>query len=88
MSLTRETPELRAQFGPGALVGGLALVGTRVADFTIAAESAAVVLRMQDDDWFDVVDDHFDLARAVFAHMAGEREQLMRLLAVRGGRAV
>jgi CRP-like cAMP-binding protein len=83
VALERAEPMLRARFGAGSLAGGLAMVGRSVSDFTLTAETPAVVLRIPDDDWFEAIDDHFDLARAVFAHMAGERENFMKILAMR-----
>jgi CRP-like cAMP-binding protein len=85
IGLERAQPELRARFGPGSIVGGLASVGTELLDWTVRAETDALALQIAQADWFDLMDDHFDLARSAFAYMAAERGLLMRALAVKNG---
>jgi len=81
--MVRENPELEAQFGPGSLAGGLAMLGLEKSDFELRAAERSMVVSVSEEDFFDVLEDHFDLARAVFAHMSRERSELMRELARR-----
>jgi hypothetical protein len=38
-------------------------------------------LRLRDEDFFDVMEDHFDLARSVFADLSAQRERVLNRLA-------
>lgn len=67
--------------GPGSLVGTLASLARERMDAALVAKTDALVLELSEDDLLDVMDDHFDLARAVFAYMARERARLMELRA-------
>lgn len=82
----RGTLELRrgaevGHAGPGSLVGTLASLARERMDAALVAKTDALVLELSEDDLLDVMDDHFDLARAVFAYMARERARLMELRA-------
>ncbi|MEZ4222893.1 MAG: cyclic nucleotide-binding domain-containing protein [Polyangiaceae bacterium] len=79
----RHEPELSARFGPGSLAMGLSFLGEAAADVTLRSECDSLVLSIREDDFFDVAEDHFDLMRAVFSYMAGERAGLMREIALR-----
>ncbi|MCC6902671.1 MAG: cyclic nucleotide-binding domain-containing protein [Polyangiaceae bacterium] len=67
--------------GPGSLVGSLAILARERLDADLVAATDALVLELSEDDVLDVMDDHFDLARAVFSYMARERARLMELRA-------
>ncbi|MBI3204622.1 MAG: cyclic nucleotide-binding domain-containing protein [Myxococcales bacterium] len=66
---------------PGSLVGSLAILARERLDADLVAATDALVLELSEDDVLDVMDDHFDLARAVFSYMARERARLMELRA-------
>lgn len=83
VELRRAEPELVGRFGPSSLVGGLSLFGLPTADLAIRAVSDSLVFHISQDDWFEIMDDHFDLARSVFLHMGSERQLFMGLLADR-----
>jgi CRP-like cAMP-binding protein len=81
--MRRVEPELVARFGPGTMVGGLSLFGIEKSDFTLTAAEPSLVFHISQDDWFELMDDHFELARSVFLRMGGERQLLMGALAER-----
>jgi CRP-like cAMP-binding protein len=83
VEMERTAPALSARFGPSTLVGGLSMFGLEKADFTIRAVSDSVVFHISQDDWLEIMDDHFDLARSVFLHMGTERQLFMGQLADR-----
>jgi len=41
---------------------------------------------IREEDLFDVMEDHFDVARSVLAFTAAERERLLLEIEARGGR--
>jgi len=85
VEMTRQRPALTARFGAGSLAGGLSLLGLESSDVVLRAESEATVMCVSEDELFDVQEDHFDLARALFAYMANERSGFMRALSLRTG---
>jgi CRP-like cAMP-binding protein len=85
VEMIRQRPALTARFGAGSLVGGLSLLGLESSDVVLRAESEATVVCVGEDELFDVQEDHFDLARALFAYMASERSGFMRALSLRKG---
>jgi CRP-like cAMP-binding protein len=81
--LRREQPELVARFGPNSMVGGLSLFGLDRSDFTLTALEESLVFHISQDDWFELMDDHFELARSVFLRMGAERQAFMGAIAER-----
>ena len=79
-------PPLRAAFGRGSLVGGAAAIGAPRQAFTARAAGRAVVLRVRKDDLFDVMEDHFELTRALLGEINAEQGELMARHGVRGER--
>ena len=59
----------------GQLGGGMAAQGEH--QFFARALTDSVVLRIREEDWFDVMEDHFDVARSAFRYMATERGRVM-----------
>jgi CRP-like cAMP-binding protein len=78
VTIEHSAPRLVAAFGPGALVGGAAVIGAARHAFTARAPEGAVVLRLRKDDVLDVMEDHFALTRALLLQINAEREVLMR----------
>lgn len=74
----------RARFGPGKLVFGSASVSSDDLGYDARAEVATRALRIGHEDFFDVMEEHFPLARSVMKALSNERERLMN---ERGGRA-
>jgi CRP-like cAMP-binding protein len=83
VELERIEPPGLARFGPGSLVGGTAALGHIEHRYRARAVDDSVVLRLRDEDLFDVMEDHFDLARSVFADLATQRERVLNRLAQR-----
>lgn len=76
VALAHAESALHAEFGRGQLVGGLASLAPN--RFGATAVTDASVLVLSHDDWFDLMEDHFDVARAAFRLVAAERERVMR----------
>jgi CRP-like cAMP-binding protein len=78
----RLDPPAKSLFGQGSLLGGNAALGDAEHRYAARALTEAVLLRVREEDFFDVMEDHFDLARSMFAYLAAERERLMNRLAL------
>lgn len=74
----RREPTLRARFGGGSLVCGYGALGGAGGEFTARAESPAIALRIEREDLFEVMEEHFDLSRSLLRGIAAEREILIR----------
>src|SRR6185436_15573778 len=61
----RADVKLAPRFGPGDIVGGCAAVGAPQHFLTVTAEGPAVLLTIGREDLFDIMEDHFDLAKSV-----------------------
>ena len=83
VELERENPRLVARFGPASVVGGSAALGDAERFYSARALSDSVLLRIREEDFFDVMEDHFDLARSVLAFMAEQRDHVTREIARR-----
>lgn len=66
-----------ARFGPGKLVFGSASVSSDDLGYDARAEVATRALRIGHEDFFDVMEEHFPLARSVMKALSAERERLM-----------
>jgi CRP-like cAMP-binding protein len=62
------------RFGGASLLGGGAAFGAALSRQTARALTPAVVLRMREEDFYDVMEDHFELARSVKSYQAAEHE--------------
>ncbi len=69
-----KTPEER--FGPGTLVFGSRAATSRGLGFEARAATRTRILRIVREDYFDVMEEHFGLARSSMKALAGERETL------------
>jgi CRP-like cAMP-binding protein len=76
-------PVLNARFPPRSVVGGISMVGldppNTSSTYALRAVTASILFRLHIEDLFDVMEDHFELARAVLAHASEERERLLAL---------
>lgn len=70
-------PELRVVFGPGSFVGGVASLGDPVAAWEARAMTRVRALSMRLEDWFDLMEEHFDLVRSALAALARQREAIL-----------
>jgi CRP-like cAMP-binding protein len=66
-----------ATFGPGMLVLGSTAVSANDLGYDVRADTATRALRIGHEDCFDVMEEHFLLARSAMKALAAEREQLM-----------
>lgn len=73
VSLEREATQVTAQFGPTTLVGGYLGLGQVTYPVRARAESEVVAMEIEVSHLFEVMEDHYDLVRAVMAFMANER---------------
>jgi len=78
--IEREDPKIRARFGPGAIIGGGAALSFVTQPYTAVAETQAVVLELRREDIVDVLEDHLEIVRAIFAGLGSERELIMNAL--------
>jgi CRP-like cAMP-binding protein len=71
-----ERPGLgRACFRAASLLGGGAAFAGRLAHQRARAVTPTVVLRLREEDFYDVMEDHFELARSILSYLAGEHER-------------
>jgi CRP-like cAMP-binding protein len=86
VEITHEDPAVRARFGPGEVVFGAGGVGLRVPQFTSKALAPTVLLAVRREDFFDIMEDHFDVMRAVMKGVSYERERVLTARAERGSK--
>ncbi len=83
----RHDPDLRVRFGPGSWVGGVAALGTPILAWEARALTPLRTLSLRLDDYFDLMEEHFDLVRSVLAELARLREAILSDLEARGAAA-
>jgi CRP-like cAMP-binding protein len=81
MELERESPRIRARFGDGSLLMDTLAYGDVDRPYTARAIEPTVALLLRREDFFDVLEDHFELVRAVLSSCVATRERLMILTA-------
>jgi CRP-like cAMP-binding protein len=81
---TRTEGALRVTFGPGSVVCGTAALGESIAAWEAHAIEATRVLSMVVEDWFDLMEEHFDLVRSALRALALASEGLRDELAAKG----
>jgi CRP-like cAMP-binding protein len=72
------TPQLAAarhRYSSASLLGGGPSFAGALARNSARALTAAVLLRVREEDFYDVMEDHFDLARSVLSFLAAENER-------------
>ena len=72
-------------FGPGDIISGAGAFGEAALAWAARAKTKVRVLAFRIEDWFDLMEEHFDLVRSALAGSALERERLTDLLASNGG---
>lgn len=83
IELENKLPRRLLRFGPGSLLLGATAFGEVQHAYSARALAESVVLRLRIEDVFDVMEDHFDLARSVFADLAALRERVMNEIALK-----
>lgn len=83
VEVERTDPEIRARFGPRALVCGYGALGDAEDHYNARAVVPSLVFSVREEDFFDLLELHFDMARSVLTGMALERERLLRIRGLR-----
>lgn len=73
----RQGPAIVARFGRGDLVCGHGALGKADNVYSARACSPVLALSFVEEDFFDVMEEHFELTRSVLAGMAAEYERLL-----------
>jgi len=71
--------ERLTRVGPLRFLAPAAALSGHLGEYSAHAETAAVVLRIREEEYYDQSDEHPDLTRAAMAFMAIEQEKLMDL---------
>jgi CRP-like cAMP-binding protein len=85
VEITSVEPEVSARFGAGEIVFGAGAVGLRVPGFTSRALAPTVLLAIRREDFFDIMEDHFEVMRSVMKGVSHERERVLTERAERRG---
>ena len=64
-------------FGPGSVVGGVASLGEPILAWQARAITRVRALSMSLEDWFDLMEEHFDLVRSALSAIALPREAIL-----------
>jgi CRP-like cAMP-binding protein len=72
----RQSPEIVARFGRGELVCGHGAIGKADDEYTAQACSPVISFSFSEEDFFDVMEEHFELTRSVLSGLALEHERL------------
>ena len=75
--LRRTKSNVDALIAPTRVLGGLVAFGCARRFYEAVAQSPGVLLAIQKEDLFDVMEDHFGLIRSLFARIGNEHERLM-----------
>jgi CRP-like cAMP-binding protein len=81
----RNDPKLEVSFGPGSFVGGIASLGEPITAWQARAVTRVRALSVSLADWFDRMEEHFDLVRSALSALALMREAILEDLAAREG---
>ncbi|HEX4447994.1 MAG TPA: cyclic nucleotide-binding domain-containing protein, partial [Polyangiaceae bacterium] len=73
----RKDPDIEVPFGPGSIVGGVAALGEPILAWQSHAVTRVRALSMRHDDWFDLMEEHFDLVRSALSALALLRESIL-----------
>jgi len=81
----RSDPDLKVRFGPGCVICGTAGLGEPILAWDARALLKTRVLSMRLEDWYDTMEEHFDLARSALATLALQQESVLDDLATATG---
>ncbi len=65
--------------GPTSFLAPAAALSVGLGEYSAHAETAAIVLRIREEEYYDQSDEHPELTRSAMAYMATEQEKLMDL---------
>lgn len=77
---TRASPDVRWLGGPGDLVCGVAAFGDAVDAWEARALTPGRALTFRVTDWFDLMEEHFDMVRSTLGALSLQREELVERL--------
>lgn len=84
LEIERDEPAIRASFGPGSLLAGLGSLGYLEQPYSARALAPSLMLKVDKEDLFDLLEIHFDMVRSVLAIMGRERELVLLERVARG----
>jgi len=87
VTATRAADARAERFGPGMLVFGSAAASSKDVGFDAHTALGARTLRIAREDYYDVMEEHFELARSSMKALAAEREMLVNEKEERARRA-
>ena len=74
---SRENPRVSWRGGPGQIVCGTVSFGEKSSEWEARAVTPVRALAFRIDDWLDVMEENFEMARATLAALATEHERLV-----------
>ena len=77
VEVEHQAPSLVARFGRGDLVCGYGALGNADNQYVAAARSPAIMFWFGEEDFFDIMEEHFDLTRSVLAGIAADYTRLV-----------
>jgi CRP-like cAMP-binding protein len=77
----RSDPTVRRRFGPGTTLLGAAAFGDNATPWGAIAITAVRVLCVRNDDFFNLIEEHFDMLRSTLGAMAVQRDNMLEALA-------
>jgi CRP-like cAMP-binding protein len=77
LELQRSSPPGDARFGPASIAGGIPALGDVERLYSARALHDCVLLRFREVDFFDLMEDHFELARSVLSYIAAQRVRVV-----------
>jgi CRP-like cAMP-binding protein len=82
---TRKDPDVRRRYALGEAVTGAAALSERRAHWAARAVGSARLLAVPIEAWFDLMEEHFELANSTIAVFARDRERILDQLAAEAG---
>jgi CRP-like cAMP-binding protein len=82
---TRSAPNMTRRFGPGTILLGAAAFGEAATPWEAHAVTSVRLLWMHHDDWFNLVEEHFDMLRSALGAMALQRDRMLEQMANHAG---
>jgi CRP-like cAMP-binding protein len=77
IEVSREGPDLVRRAGPGEIVCGAAAFGESAVAWTARGAKRGRALAFRVDDWFDLMEEHFDMVRSALSALSSRREELL-----------
>jgi CRP-like cAMP-binding protein len=82
---SRADPPFKRPFGPGTIVLAAASFGEGSIPWEAHAKTEVRALAVPHDDWFDLLEEHFDMLRSALGAMAIQRDRMLEQLAAQSG---